>query len=528
MKSFEWGEIMQNHQYDQHIVTLNQLSDTLKKVSRSKDLKESFNHIFEFSKQLLNYTMMVIYMYDEKKEELTVVAAQGTSTEKLKSRTKFKIGEGVVGWVAKEKKAIVLKDATKAKDFRVRRYYKEDPLIKSFMAVPLIYENKVLGILSVSHNKPHVYKEKDVQMMSIIASQVAAIIKINKLLQDRTKIYKLILHSINTGVIVVDNRKKITLFNNAAEKITGFSTKQVIGKKLNCLKDSPYFEYILKTFKTKQPIHEVETTLYDASKNEKSIVISTTVLRDSENNFLGVTAIFRDISEYKKLQEEISRTERLASLGRLTAGVAHEIRNPLLPIRTAASYLLKKTNPDHEYYRLIKIICEESDRLNKFLNDFVSLAKPSDSKETFELNQLILEIADFIKLQLESKDIKLKLDLCSEKTTLFAAVQEFRQVLINLLLNAIDAMSDGGTLTVKTFIENGYLVLKVKDTGCGIERKNLKNVFDPFYTTKSNGTGLGLFIVHNIVTKNNGKIYLQSTEGKGTTVTVKLKRYFEE
>lgn len=514
-----------NSSNDQHIVALNYLSDIMKKISRSKDLKESLYHIFEFTKQLLNYTMMVIYFYDDENEELKVVAAQGASVENLKKRTKFKVGEGVVGWVAKEKKAIVLEDATKADDFKVRQYYKEDPLIKSFMAVPLIYENKVLGIISISHNDPGMYNEKDVQMMSIIASQVAAIVKINKLLQDRTQIHKHILQSINSGVMVIDGKKNITLLNKAAEEIIGYSRKELIGKKISFLKESPCYRYIIKTLTSKRPFYEVETTVYCKDKRKLPIVMSTTVLKNSAGDFLGVTTIFRDISEFRKLQEEIQRTERLASLGKLAAGVAHEIRNPLLPIRTAANYLLKKIPVEDENYLLINTICEESERLNKLLNNFISFAKPSSSKDVFELNNLILETVALMKPEFESKNILLKLDLTDDRSKILASVQEIRQVLINLLLNAVDSMPCGGAISIETATDPEFLTLSISDTGCGMSEEQKKNAFDPFFTTKKDGTGLGLFIVHNLVLKNDGKIYLRSKEGEGTTFTIKIKRH---
>jgi signal transduction histidine kinase len=253
--------------------------------------------------------------------------------------------------------------------------------------------------------------------------------------------------------------------------------------------------------------------------------MSTTVLKNSAGDFLGVTTIFRDISEFRKLQEEIQRTERLASLGKLAAGVAHEIRNPLLPIRTAANYLLKKIPVEDENYLLINTICEESERLNKLLNNFVSFAKPSSSKDVFELNNLILETVALMKPEFESKNILLKLDLTDDRSKILASVQEIRQVLINLLLNAVDSMPCGGAISIETVTDPEFLTLSISDTGCGMSEEQKKNAFDPFFTTKKDGTGLGLFIVHNLVLKNDGKIYLRSKEGEGTTFTIKIKRH---
>lgn len=511
---------------DEHIIHLNYLSATMKKVSRSRDWNESLDNIFEFTGNLLEYDMMVIYLIDKKAGILKAIAARGSKDVKLKNRARFKIGEGIVGWVAKEKKAVIIADATKETQFKVRQFYKEDPVIRSYIALPLIYENEVLGILSISSSKPDLYREKDVQMMTIIASQVAAIFKINSLLRDETRFSNHILQSIDSGVLVIDKEKKVIHFNRAAENITGYTAKELKGKKITLtpLMTSPFPWLILKTHETQEHIFEKETHMFTKEGREIQVIVSTSVLRNEYNEFNGATAIFRDISEVKKLQEEVRRVDRLASLGKLTAGVAHEIRNPLLPIRTAASYLLKKTNPDSENYRLLKIINEEAERMNKLLNDFVSFAKPpSEMKEAFDLNKLIAETTALMKHEFESKDIEVELNLCHERTSIMGLAQEFRQVLLNLLINSMDAMPEGGKINITTYREDPYIYLIVKDQGTGISKEHLNKVFDPFFTTKQEGTGLGLFIVHNIVSKYDGKIEVESEKGRGTAFKVRIK-----
>lgn len=509
---------------DDHVVRLNFLSETMKRISQSRDWEESLDKIFEFTRTLLDYSMMVIYMINEDRGELEVVAVRGSSKVEIKQRTKFKIGEGIVGWVAREKKAVFLRDAILEKKFRVRQ---EDPPIRSFIAVPLMFENKVIGIMTISSTKPNIYNEKDVQMISIIASQVAVIYRINTILRDKTNLSNHILQSINSGVIVIDKDAKIILFNKAAEEITGYTSDELIGIEIaeTPLRKSPSYWYLLKTHETNKPFFEKETYMTNKEGREIPIVISITVLRDDRGMFNGVTAVFRDLLEVKRIQEEIRRTDRLASLGRLTIGVAHEIRNPLLPIRTAAEVMLKKTNPMDERYTLLKIIKEEGERLNSILNDFVSYSKPSsETRVFFDLNKLIRKTIELFRHELKNKKIEIHTNLWRERFDILASPQEFRQVLINLILNAIDALPRGGQISITTELEEEQVKLVIEDTGCGIAPDDIEKIFDPFFTRKKEGTGLGLFIVHNIITKYGGRILVNSSLGKGTSFIIKTKK----
>lgn len=507
------------------IVQLTSLFQAIDNISKSRTLEDMSSELFDFIEEVIEFNMAIIYVINYEKGQLEVLSARGPNLSYLKKRVKFKMGEGVVGWVAKEKKAVMLENAVHNKEIRVRQHCKEDPVIRSYMAVPLIASNHVIGILSISNSRPAMFRQRDVQMISIIGSQIAAILEANRALNQTRQFSDHILENVNSGIIVIDIMQRIITFNKQAENITGYTSDEVINRDIRDLEFKKSIEdwFVLDTFITEKLYNQVETYIITKDGRQKPINLSTSLLRNDKNKKIGAICVFRDITKIKMLQEKVRRADRLAMMGQCTAGLAHEIRNPLLPIRTAASILLTKQYLEEEERSLISIIFKEAERLNNSLNDFVKLAKPCIEKPMItNILDIIYETNQLLKYKCQSKDISVKIHHDRTEVNVYMSPHSLKEIFLNLFLNSIDAIDEGGMIEITIDKVEEKEIIIFRDTGCGISEENLNNIFDPFFTTKNEGTGLGLSMVHNIVNEAGGDINVCNCMDGGARFQISL------
>ena len=253
--------------------------------------------------------------------------------------------------------------------------------------------------------------------------------------------------------------------------------------------------------------------------------VSATRLQERSGVFMGHLILFRDLSEIRTLKNEIQRSERLASIGRLAAGIAHEIRNPLSSIKGFATYFKERYREVPEDQKTADVLIQEVERLNRVIGQLLEFARPLNlRKQSARLGTLIQHSLKVIKGEAEKKGVTINLDDSSEAVKVSVDSDRFQQVLLNLYLNAIESMEEGGSLGVELHRDEDSenIVVNISDTGSGIREEDLPHVFDPYFTTKSSGTGLGLAIVHNIVEAHGGQMRVQSCQGEGTTITISL------
>lgn len=508
------------------------LSETFNQISKVKDFQITADIIFNFIKKFIKFDMAVIYKINEKENTLEIVSCLGTDTEKLKKRMPFKIGEGAVGLVAKNKKPILINDVLEFSEVKVRQYYNEDPIIRSFLAVPLVVGDKTIGILSVSSSKINQYDDYEVQVINIIASQAAVLLELNNNITETKKFSNKILDNVNSGIMVIDNLNKIIIFNKSAEIITGFNADEILGKDISILQlKLENEENTRKFFNNQLTFFEEPGYLVKKDDNILRIRFSTSLMYNDDNSIKSCICIFRDTTEIEKLQRQIAMADKLAALGRLTAGLVHEIRNPLLPIRNASEYLLSKYGLEEnnaELYSLLNIIREESERLNRVIDQLVSMSKDSYySIGSCYLDEIIDEVITLLNYTINKNEIRLNLEFKTRDILLPYNKDNLKQVFINLLLNSIDALKlkegeDVCIIDVRIEKKSNYAFIDIKDNGIGISKKDINLIFDPFYTTKEGGTGIGLSIVFNIIKKSGGDIFIESDINKGTTVSLML------
>lgn len=260
------------------------------------------------------------------------------------------------------------------------------------------------------------------------------------------------------------------------------------------------------------------------AKDGREIITSMTIspLKDADGKVVGVSRICRDITHLKRAEERLIMAERLSSLGELTAGVAHELRNPLAGIKINTQILLRKKDLAEMEKRLLDSSQEGIEKIQKIVEDMLHFAKPKVSHFKLEdINEVVEKSLAILLAKLKKGSISSVFERGEGLPRVRIDVHQIQQVLINLMLNAIQAMENGGTLTLRTFSGNGGGVgVEIRDTGVGIPQPHLKKIFDPFFTTKSEGTGLGLSISLKILEKHGATIDVSSEESKGSAFTI--------
>lgn len=332
-------------------------------------------------------------------------------------------------------------------------------------------------------------------------------------LKDLAFFNKEMIESLPSGLLTTDLSGRILIFNRAAEVITGIPRTIATGKDM-----TEIFPFIKYSFE-EQRVEGIITNNGD----KRTIGLTISRSADSSGYKTGYISIFQDITDYKKLETELKQKETLAVIGELSANMAHEIRNPLASLRASIEMLKEGTLTKDHGVKLMGIALSEMDRLNKIITDFLTYSRPREPEFfRFDLNTMLDETIELIKnaiMNTDSISIKKYLEGPNE---IIADPQKLRQVFLNLGMNAIESMPDGGELVIGTKKLKDTVVIFFKDSGIGIPSGNLKDIFYPFFTTKGKGTGLGLSIAYRIVEEHNGKINVHSSPGHGTTFEVAL------
>ena len=326
------------------------------------------------------------------------------------------------------------------------------------------------------------------------------------------------------GLIALDDHHRVAACNHIAESVLQLSVPNVMGKNADQMLPARLCE-VVKRFD--EPDHVIEEEI-DCTIADGSVVpleIGASILQDANGVFLGYILLFKDLTEVRSLRREIARNQRLASVGRLAAGVAHEIRNPLSSIKGFATYFKERYPDAPQDQKTANIMIAEVDRLNRVVGQLLEFARPVPvSPKSTSLQELVDDSVRLIEQKAKEKQITVKTLNSVKVDKAVIDPDRINQVLLNLYLNAIESMESGGELGVELSAdeENHRIEIRVSDTGCGIPGEHLSRIFDPYFTTKSTGTGLGLAVAHNIMEAMGGKIKISSQPGKGTTFCIAI------
>ncbi|MEO7675012.1 MAG: ATP-binding protein [Pyrinomonadaceae bacterium] len=348
-----------------------------------------------------------------------------------------------------------------------------------------------------------------------------------KNLANLRALHERIIESIRSGLMTTDLDGNIYTFNAAATEITGYRSEQMEGEKISSLFGDigREIEQSLGAVEDGEQLPRFEASLMTPDGFAVRIGYSISQLFSEDNEASGWIITFQDLTEIRSMEESVRRKERLAAVGRVGAGLAHEIRNPLGAMRGAIQVLESNTPKESIQADLMGIILRESDRLNSIITNFLSYAKPKVGN--FSEIDACEAIRDTIKLLRHSPDVnethQLEHLLPPQPVFISADATQLKQIFWNLARNAIQAMPGGGRLSIKLEpISNNRVRIMFEDSGTGMSPESVEQLFEPFSNSTSGGTGLGLSIVYQIIRDHNGTINVRSIEGEGSVITVEL------
>lgn len=326
------------------------------------------------------------------------------------------------------------------------------------------------------------------------------------------------------GLLALDREQRVTSVNDVAEVILDQSAQHITGKQISEVLSKELLEKVEWVSK-KGRVFEEELEISTSQGKEIPLQISISQINDENRNSTGYAVLFKDLTEVFYLRKEIARSQRLASIGRLAAGVAHEIRNPLSSIKGFATYFKERYKDVPKDHETANVMINEVDRLDRVVGQLLELSRPVQilTRPT-DICSFLKDSTRLIEQKAAEKQIAVNLDIPEEPCTIHIDRDKISQVLLNLYLNAIDAMEIGGALELGLICNPTARTASiiVADTGSGIDEDDLTKIFDPYYTTKSSGTGLGLAIVHNIMDAHKGTIKAEKRHNQGMVFTVTI------
>jgi PAS domain S-box-containing protein len=499
-------------------------------ISRERNLQRLSHAILELISNALMIEDIALLLPKEKKPNtFSVFESRGHLPPPKESVTfesllfqEFKNREYLSSFTFADKKAL-------------KRHFDKLSSHGFYHLLPLKVENKLIGCLGMGKKRDNTFlSSEDWELMRTISSPVALALE-NAFLYDqvnlrareleRLKDYsENIIESLTVGMAVLDQSGRVIGWNRILEKTFGKKEETVKGKKLVEVLGEKNFSALFPP-DTQQGFRLLsEITMEMPDGGIKIFDITKTPLLDNQMDPYGTVIVFEDITEKITMQQQLLTSEKLASIGLLSAGVAHEINTPLTGISSYVQILQKKLSAS-SHSQVLEKIEVQTDRVAKIVKNLLNFARnPSESAfQKVDLGENLKEIISLIDYKLKNMSIDLQLDIQPIKS-IWAQGERIQQVFINIILNAMDAMPEGGILKIQLDQTDNQAIVVIEDTGTGIKDQHLPHIFDPFFTTKGigKGTGLGLSISYAIIKEHEGRITVESISGKGSRFVISI------
>lgn len=330
------------------------------------------------------------------------------------------------------------------------------------------------------------------------------------------------------GIVATNDRGSIVIFNEAAEKLFGYASEEVIGKMDVAALYPPgrsgevREDLIGDAYGGRGKLANYETTIVDSSGNEVPVWLSANIMYE-QGKVLGNVMFLQDLTERRRLEKKVLESERLATVGLVASYISHEIKNPLTVISGFANQILRSIGEEGKNREKLNIIIKEVNRLEGFLSDvrdFTKLSQPT--KSMAGINTVLEEVITFFAQEFEAHHVTVEKCIDPDMPETLFDPRQLKQVFINIVKNSVEAMPEGGKLSIATQLKDECIEIRISDTGKGIAPEDLKDIFSPFVTTKPTGTGLGLAISRKIINDHEGEVSIQSKLGEGTVCTIVL------
>ncbi|HEX6974055.1 MAG TPA: ATP-binding protein, partial [Vicinamibacterales bacterium] len=405
--------------------------------------------------------------------------------------------------------------------------------------VPCVSKEGTIAVMALGRKaSSEPLSSEDMALLSAVAAQAATALENGRLYRQlRVKADELermrefsenILESLNDGLAVVDRDDHVVRWNRQLEELYGIRHEDAVGRRLDAIFEPGFLE-VLRSGRRDSPEGAAFYRVPLATRHEPSrrllVNLATTPLRDSDGAIAGTIVIVEDISARVQLEEQLQISEKMASIGLLAAGVAHEVNTPLTGISSFTQMLLQGAEPEDPKTKVLEKIERQTFRAAKIVNGLLNLARPAQvDSGPVDLNAVINDVLSLLEHQLRNGRIQVRKELSASTPIVQGIEYKLQQVFLNLFLNARDAMPKGGWLSIITRDGEQWASVEVGDTGSGIPAEQLSRIYDPFFTTKEigKGTGLGLSITYGIVQEHGGTITCDSAIGQGTRFTLSL------
>jgi PAS domain S-box-containing protein len=507
--------------------------ETTLRLSTMLDLQSLLGYLAEIIHQTLTVEFVRIYLRDDASQAFAAAEIPTRHHSRLVHSTlAVPYGSALPLYLSTHKRTLLREDATNIVDQpRLSEAAAELGRIRGEVVFPLFQDELLAGFIVLGAKRSgDPFYPRDTDLISTLASQAAVAMKNAYLYRQVVVVNEYvdnILSTMESGVIAVDAAGHISLFNPAAHRLTGMRYASSTGLSYNDL-PAPLAGPLRNTLLEGGSHSQLETLLHGIDGSATPLVYSTTRLQDKEGRTHGALIVFSDLSRLKELEREKQRAERLASFGALAAGVAHEIKNPLVAIRTFAE-LLPERFADVDFREdFSKVVIKEISRIDDLVARLRGIAATAPQQVgAVDLRDPINDTLALLRGQLEQTRTVVLRDFQDPAPYVTIEESQLKQLFLNLFLNAIEAMGTDGTLTVKITRRHTqgmpWIVVDVSDTGPGISDTVAANIFDPFFTTKSRGSGLGLTICRGITDAHRGTIRAErNVDGPGTTIVVEL------
>jgi PAS domain S-box-containing protein len=401
--------------------------------------------------------------------------------------------------------------------------------------VPCVSKEGTIAVMALGGKESgEPLNSEDMGLLEAVAGQVATAFENGRLyyqLQckaaelDREKRFnENIIESLDDGLLVASLDDRVLRWNPALERIYGVARADAVGRRLDELFDGPFLTS-LRAARREHASEEVAIYRIPISSRHAEgarsllVNVASAPLRTREGGLGGTIVLLEDITSRVQLEEQLQISEKMASIGLLAAGVAHEVNTPLTGISSFTQMLLDGADPDDPRTKLLEKIERQTFRAAKIVNGLLNLARPAKVEQApVDLHAVVNDVLSLLDHQFRTGNVQVRKELAEEPPIVLAIEHKLQQVFLNLFLNARDAMPKGGWLSIVTRVETGQAIVEVGDTGSGIQAEHLSRIYDPFFTTKplGQGTGLGLSITYGIVRDHGGVITCESGDGKGT------------
>jgi len=512
-----------------------------KALSKFSELLSSINdpevitkYVIDNTKNLISYDSGTLLIADN--NFLRCYYTNDPEIERVKDKFKLRIGEGLSGLVAETRQGMFLNNTTGSTIIATIPDTRD--VQEKLLSVPLITKTKLLGVLTFSRIEGDDFTDDDLHLMELFASQVATVLDNASLMQrlsDSEKTYRSLINEAKAGIFILQT-KMITFVNSTFSNLLDIAQEKLIGEQiLTFIEESEQAKFASKLSKfllnNKTDFQQLRMKRSDGS----IITVELTLSLVHWENKLAIMGMVTDISEKISLYNQLMQTQKLESVGTLAGGIAHDFKNILAGILGASEMLMINAEKESKTYNYATMIKKSAERGSALAHRILNFSRKDNQLELFNLNDIISEVIEIVTHTF-SKNIKLNSSLAPESLIFEGDAVKIQQCVLNIAVNARDAMEQGGTLTITSQKiplsdipdklnpdhYNYYALINITDTGTGIDEEIQKKIFEPFFTTKSKekGTGLGLSTTISILSEIHGLVDMKSKLGFGTTFSL--------